>query len=252
MHCNERIEKQPENRGSGRMKFSRFQLERLREIALCATLGVSLLQALACQADDPEQRWEADIQKFEEQDRQTPPVENPILFVGSSSIRLWDLKKSFPDLPAINRGFGGSQISDVLEYTDRIVLKYKPKQIVFYAGDNDLASGKTAGTVAEDFAKFASRVHAALPETPIVFITIKPSRARWKLWDEAQSANRRIKVQAEFDKLLTVLDIAPLILGDDGEPNLELFRDDKLHLNEKGYERLTEALKPLLAEKPKS
>jgi len=235
------------------MKTEQNELGRWRAIAALATFCAALMQSVSTgQAEDKPNRFEADIQKFEEQDRQTPPPDRPILFVGSSSIRLWDLQRSFPELPVINRGFGGSQISDVLQYTDRIVLRYKPKQIVFYAGDNDLASGKSAETVVEDFARFVARVHAALPETPIVFITIKPSKSRWKLWDEAQAANRRIKVQAEFDKLLTVLDIAPLILGDDGEPNLELFRDDKLHLNEKGYERLTEAVKPLLVETPKS
>jgi lysophospholipase L1-like esterase len=235
------------------MKTGRIRCRCSQAIVVVCLASTALAHGvLACKAEDKPDRWEADIAKFEEQDRATPPIEKPILFVGSSSIRLWDLKKSFPDLPVINRGFGGSQISDVLQYTDRIVLPYRPKQIVFYAGDNDLASGKSAETVADDFTNFVARVHEALPKTPIVFITIKPSKSRWKLWDEAQSANRRIKTLAESDKLLTVLDIGPLLLGENGEPNTDLFRNDNLHLNDKGYERWTEALKPLLVEKPNS
>jgi lysophospholipase L1-like esterase len=194
-------------------------------------------------------RWEADIRKFEEQDRAAPSAPGGVLFVGSSSIRLWDLKKSFPEMQAINRGFGGSQVADVVQYADRIVFPYQPKLIVFYAGDNDLASSKSPETVAADFAGFVKTVHAELPATSIVFISIKPSVARWKLWDQARRANDLIKQQADEDERLKLLDIGPLLLGDDGMPNTDLFREDKLHLNDKGYERWAKALGPSLAEK---
>jgi len=197
-------------------------------------------------------RWEADIRKFEEQDRAAPPAADSVLFVGSSSIRLWELSKSFPNLRAINRGFGGSQVADVVQYADRIVFPYQPELIVFYAGDNDLASGKSPETVAADFASFMKMVHAKLPAKSVIFISIKPSVARWKLWDQAQRANDLIKQQADKDERLKLLDIGPLLLGDDGMPNTDLFREDKLHLNDKGYERWAKALGPLLAEKARS
>jgi uncharacterized protein len=191
-------------------------------------------------------RWEKDILKFEEQDKQSMPPENPILFVGSSSIRIWNLKRSFPDLPVMNRGFGGSQVSDVLHYFDRVVLRYRPKTIVFYAGDNDLAAGDSPEQVAGDFAKFADRVRKELPETRVIYISIKPSIARWKLWDNVQTANRLIEEQAEASDRLEFLDISSTLLGDNGRPQAELLQDDGLHLNEKGYEHWSALIKPLL------
>jgi lysophospholipase L1-like esterase len=227
---------------------------RRRFFAFLAACGVAWMLLVAFTlpilAEDQPDKWEADIRKFEEQDRATAPPPEPILFVGSSSIRLWDLKKSFSEFPAINRGFGGSQVSDVLRYTDRIVLPYHPKQIVFYAGDNDIASGKSPKEVADDFGKFVARVHEALPATPIVFISIKPSKARWKLWDQAQEANGLVKLQADADGRLEFLDIGPLLLGGDGLPDTDLFQPDFLHLNADGYQRWTKALEPLLVKTP--
>jgi lysophospholipase L1-like esterase len=243
---------------------TKMELGRTMKITVKPRLALWLITAiLACpdvqyasgqvaQSDAKVDRWEADIRKFEEQDRAEAPPKDAVLFVGSSSIRLWDLKKFFPELTTLNRGFGGSQIADVVQYADRIVAPYQPKLIVFYAGDNDLASGKSPETVAGDFAKFVELTHAKLPDTPIIYISIKPSMARWNLWDKAQHANHLIKQQVEADERLKYLDIAPLLLGADGMPNLEWYRDDKLHLNDKGYERWTEALRPLLGEKPAS
>src|SRR3954462_9550686 len=132
-------------------------------------------------ADAPP-RFESEITAFEAHDHKNAPPINPILFVGSSTIRLWQTADAFPDLPVINRGFGGSTIDDVNHYADRIVFKYKPHVIVFYSGDNDLAAGRTPERVFNDFVTFANSVHERLPDTRLIYLAIKPSIDRWKLW----------------------------------------------------------------------
>lgn len=183
---------------------------------------------------DPD-RWEPAIRRFEEQDKKAPPPGGAVLFVGSSSIVGWDLKKSFPDLTAINRGFGGSQIADSVRYAGRIVTPYKPRVIVFYAGDNDIASGRPPERVAADFQAFVAKVRAALPKTRIVFIAIKPSNARWKLIDKIREANRLIRQSAAKEEGVEFVDVEPVMLGPDGKPKAELFKKDGLHLNDEGY-----------------
>jgi lysophospholipase L1-like esterase len=193
-------------------------------------------------------RFDAEIAAFENWDRQNAFPRNVILFVGSSSIRLWQTAESFPDLPVINRGFGGSHISDVNHFAERIVLKYVPRLIVFYAGDNDIAGGKSPRRVFGDFQRFAELVHARRPDTPIVFLSIKPSPSRWKFWPDVKQANASVAELAERDERIVYVDIAAPMLGPDGEPRSEIFLDDGLHLNEKGYALWTRILAPVIRE----
>jgi lysophospholipase L1-like esterase len=190
--------------------------------------------------------WEKDIAAFEKRDREKAPPKHPVLFVGSSSIRRWSLSTFFPELPALNRGFGGSQMADVVHFAPRIVLKYEPRLIVLYAGDNDLAAGKTPQRVRDDFRDFVKIVHDKLPKVRIVFISIKPSLLRWALIDKIRKANALIEEECKKGERLVYLDIAPPMLGDDGKPRRELFADDGLHLNAKGYAVWAKHLKPYL------
>lgn len=202
------------------------------------TVSVLGVWCFSCYATDfpPPERWEKTIQKFEAEDEKTPPPKNAILFVGSSSIRLWDLKKSFPDRVTINRGFGGSDVSDSLHFADRIVLKHKPRVIIMYAGDNDISRGKSPERVHQDFLAFVKKVHEKQPKTQIHFLAIKPSGKRWALVDTIRKANSLVKAECEKNKLLFYIDIFEPMLGDDGKPRGELFVEDQLHLNEKGYQ----------------
>src|SRR5262249_4332898 len=129
-------------------------------------------------------RWEKAIAAFEKADMTKPPPENAVLFVGSSSIVRWKLPQFFPMMDVINRGFGGSQLADSVHFAPRIVNKYKPRTVVLYAGDNDLATGKTPEQVATDFREFVKMVRRDLPMTKIVYISIKPSISRWRLWEK--------------------------------------------------------------------
>lgn len=179
-------------------------------------------------------KWEPDIRAFEASDRTNPPPKNAILFVGSSSIRFWKtLARDFPGERVINRGFGGSCIADSVEFADRIVIPYAPRTIVFYAGDNDLAEGRTPEQVAADYRDFVQKVHERLPETRIAFLAIKPSPLRWELRGKIESANRQIAAMKGDG--LVFIDSYQAMLGADGLPRSEMYVDDRLHLNEKGY-----------------
>ncbi len=189
------------------------------------------------QAPDPDPtRYVDDIARFQAWDRQNAVPENGIVFVGSSSIVRWNTAERFPELPVINRGFGGSHISDVNHYIEDTVLRYEPALIVFYAGNNDIQSGKTPEQVLDDYREFVERTHARLPETRILFISIGPSPSRWARWPAMREANALIERFTATDARLFYVDISPGILRDRGEPDASLFVEDRLHLNEAGYD----------------
>jgi lysophospholipase L1-like esterase len=197
-------------------------------------------------ADPDPNRFAGEIKAFAEWDGRNAVPADSVLFVGSSSIRLWRTRECYPDLPVINRGFGGSHISDVIYFAERIVLPYQPRAIVFYAGDNDIAGGKSAQRVFDDYRRFVGLVHARLPAVRIIFITIKPSESRWSLWPEMQKANESIQALCTKDRRLFFADPAASLLGPAGRPNSELFLNDKLHLNAKGYEIWSRVLSPII------
>ena len=159
---------------------------------------------------------------------------------------MWKTDKWFPDARVLNRGFGGSQISDVNRYADRIVLNYRPRVIVFYAGDNDVAQGKSAERVFEDFKAFADRVAERLPETHLVYLPIKPSPSRWTRWPTAREANAKVAEYLQSRPQFHYADIATPMLDKDGQPRAELFVADRLHLNEDGYKLWTVIVQPLI------
>ncbi|MFL5481391.1 MAG: GDSL-type esterase/lipase family protein [Gemmatimonadaceae bacterium] len=194
-----------------------------------------------------ESRFESEIRAFEDADRAEHPKSGGVVFVGSSSIRLWpDLHADFPGINVIQRGFGGSRLDEVVHYTPRIVLAYKPTLIVLYAGDNDLAEGRTPEQVFNDYKAFVATVRKALPETRIAYISIKPSGDRWALVDEMRVTNSMIQAYAARDSKLTYVDVFTSMLGTDGKPREELFREDRLHMNDRGYAIWRELLTPIV------
>ncbi len=203
-------------------------------------------------AEPQPNRWEGTIRQFEQWDSKNSFPEDAVLFVGSSSIRMWATRNYFPGLPVINRGFGGSQISDVNRFAGRIVLPYRPAAIVFYAGDNDIAAGKTPHDVLDDYKKFVALVRAELPKTPIIFISIKPSLSRWSVWPLMSMANKLIKDLCGADGRLYYLDAANCLLSSDGKPDSALFLGDNLHLNASGYRAWTKILRPVIEKALKS
>lgn len=210
-------------------------------------------EAIAQTADEKEQqriaRWAPQIAAYEAQDEKDPPPTGANLFVGSSSIRLWNLEESFGDLPVINRGFGGSQLADSVHYADQLIIKHRPKVVVVYAGDNDLNGGKKPATVAADFKALVERVQGDLPAAKIVFIGIKPSLARWKIVDQVREANSLIAKQCEANPLATFVDVDKPMLDEQGKPRGELFRKDGLHLSEAGYKLWASLVRPHLIDR---
>ena len=211
-------------------------------------LAFGMLPLAAVAADHDSSRWEKSIARFEAADKKQMPRTDGILFIGSSSIRMWKtLERDFPGEPIINRGFGGSQIADSVHFAGRIVHPYKPRQIVLYAGDNDVAAGKSPETVLADFQQFVKTVHAKLPKARVSFIAIKPSLSRWKLSGKMAMANSLVRNTCSKDKRLDYIDIWQPMLGDNGKPRPDLFLGDGLHLNAKGYALWTSIVKPHLA-----
>src|SRR4030042_357580 len=199
-------------------------------------------------AENPAVRWEETISQFEQWDSKNTFPSDSVLCVGSSSIRMWPTREGFEGLPGINRGFGGSQISEVNYFARRIVLCYEPKVIVFYAGDNDVAAGKDARRVFDDYKKFIKLVHSELPGIRIIYVGIKPSGSRWSLWPVMNEANMMIKDFSGKDGRLFYFDSATPLLDSDGKPDTAFFLKDQLHLNDKGYEAWTRPIRPIIKE----
>ena len=222
-----------------------------------ACLSLLALHILAAASDknaaspDP-MRFSKQIKEFLKWDSQNSVPDDAVLFIGSSSIRMWQTHKSFPELKVINRGFGGSHTSDAIYFADKIVFPYKPKMIVFYEGDNDIASGKTPKRVLQDYKTFVELVDKKLPKTPIIFIAVKPSSSRWSVWPKMKEANDMIKSYSAKNKKLFFADMAAPLIGKNGKPDDSLFLEDLLHLNEKGYAVWTGILKPVIKAANKS
>ncbi len=191
-------------------------------------------------------KWAKEMLAFEAQAVLHPPELGGVLFVGSSSIRLWKLEESFPELSATNRGFGGSEMIDSVYYFDRLVLPSQPRLVVLYAGDNDIANQTSPAAVHAYFQQFVAKLHAALPETRLVYVPIKPSIKRWSLIEQGRAANALIRATCEQDDKLVFLEIEKSMLGADQQPRPELFVEDGLHLSPEGYALWSALLKPHL------
>jgi lysophospholipase L1-like esterase len=218
-----------------------------RFAAALALLCLLLVSPAGAQLQAGSAIWEPDIRKFEEADRAQPPKPGGVLFLGSSSIQKWrDLADDFPGVPVLNRGFGGSRIADSTYYAGRIVVAYKPRLIVFYAGDNDVADGHSAQQVFDDYVAFVARVRKNLPATPIAFVSIKPSPSRAQLLPVMREANAKIRAYAAAHPHLIYIDVAGKMLDASGQPRAELFGADRLHMNRAGYDLWRGIIAPYL------
>lgn len=211
------------------------------------SLGFACLFPPSTFAADPFAKWEKSISAFEQADKQQAPPTEPVLFIGSSSIRMWDVAKAFPGLAPLNRGFGGSTIADSSHFFDRIVKPYQPKLIILYAGDNDISKGLTPQEVFEDFKSLAQKINTSLPGTPLIYIAIKPSIKRKNLWPEMKQTNDLIAKFCAQQPGLKFADIAkPMLDNPAHSPASELFKKDGLHLSDKGYQLWKAVLLPLI------
>lgn len=197
------------------------------------------------------QGWEPSIRAFERQDKVHPVPPGIMVFTGSSSIAYWSsLVGDMKPLTVINRGFGGSEYTDVNHYAGRIVIAYRPAAVVVYAGDNDLASPgrKTPQSVAQDVQQFVQIVHAKLPATWIFVLSIKPSILRWNAWPGMKQANQLIQDFLRTQDHAAYIDVASAMFDDHGRPSSDLFVGDGLHPSAKCYALWTSIIKPVLLE----
>jgi lysophospholipase L1-like esterase len=211
-------------------------------IARLAILVLALAGVLPASAQTPAPaaaepaRWERDIAAFEAADARAAPPQGGIVFIGSSSVRLWTtLADDFPGLPVVNRGFGGSQLRDVTAYVGRIVRPYRPRQVVIYCGGNDINAGRRADEIVADLRELVRAIHMDAPDAKIAYISIAPNPARWPQIDTVKAANRAIAGWFKSDPRLTFIDVFPHMLGADGLPLPDIFVEDRLHMNANGY-----------------
>ncbi len=192
-------------------------------------------------------KWQGEMKRMAKEDAEKTPPAKPIVFTGSSSIRMWkSLAEDFPDHPVMNRGFGGSEIFDSFNYAHLTVLQYKPKQVILYAGGNDIAGGKTPQRVFADYKAFVARVHAALPECQICYISNAPNPKRWAQIDQMRELSRLVEEHTKTDPRLKYINTHDAMLGPDGQPKPDIFLPDNLHMNPKGYAIWKEIVAPYL------
>jgi lysophospholipase L1-like esterase len=215
-------------------------------------LGVGVREYLVSTVSAQSQDWESSIRKLEEDDKLNPPKPGGIVFTGASSIRLWrTLAAEMKPLDVINRGFGGSQYSDLNQYAKRIVIAYHPRAVVVYEGDNDLAAGspKTPEIVANDAREFVKILHSDLPETWIYVMSIKPSYLRWNEWPKMQAANKLIQDYVKTQDRVQYIDVATPMFDAQDKPPRDLFVEDGLHPTPKCYALWTSIIKPVLLQR---
>jgi lysophospholipase L1-like esterase len=220
-----------------------------RILLIVALLFVqSLCWAQTAENDPDPARFDGEIAQFQQWDAKNSYPEQAILFVGSSSIRMWETHEAFPEYPIINRGFGGSHISDVQHFYDQVIKKYNPSVILFYAGDNDVAADKPVEQVMADYKEITDRVLDDFPDVKFVYVPIKPSSSRWQYWSAMDAANQKIKAYNKMHSQLYYIDLATPLLGSDGTPDDSFFIDDQLHLNKSGYAVWNQIVAPKLGQ----
>lgn len=213
-------------------------------IIALAYFGNTVYQELAKVNSDDPTVWEDDIVALEEELADTPAKSDSILFIGSSSIRLWgSIHEDMYPFDVVQRGFGGAKFLDVIHYADRLIdIKVKPAALVFFVGTNDIYPGstKTPAMLLQNYQQLIQIVRAKYPVMPVYYIAITPSLMRWKVWETAHKTNLLIEEHSAKQSNLWVIDTK--LLGANGKPNPDLYRFDRLHLNDEGYERWTKVI----------
>ncbi|MBE0424350.1 MAG: hypothetical protein IBX66_10490 [Lutibacter sp.] len=192
--------------------------------------------------------WQSEIDAFDKLNGANP-LQNGILFTGSSSIRMWkNPAKDFNNPKILNRGFGGSQIIDLIENFDQVILKYHPQKIVIYSGDNDIQEGKSAKIVFGDFCVLYGMIKAKLPNAKVYYIAIKPSLNRWNKVIEMQKANILINEFLNSKSNASFVDIFSPMIDINGKPSEKWFMEDGLHITDEGYQLWTKILAPYIVD----
>jgi len=234
----------------GKRIIYRKQIIHIDMKSISRILSALVVLVMACTiVNAQEAAFYNDIQAFKKKDAEQPPAKHAILFTGSSSFTKWtDVQDYFPGYPIINRGFGGSTLSDVIRYADDIIFPYQPRQVVIYCGENDLASSDTvsAATVVERVKILFGMIRKKLGDVPVLFVSLKPSPSRSRLFPKMKEVNEQVKAFLLKDKHAAFADVYSRMLDKNGEPMKDIFLADSLHMNAKGYAIWQKVLTPLL------
>ena len=224
----------------------RTRIQRSSKLLACA-LWLLFPVHLIAQANSSQSFFEKEIVKFELWDKENSPEQGQILFIGSSSFRLWkDVQDYFPGKNILNRGFGGSQTSDVLEFKERIILPYQPSQVVIYVGENDIAAKKSPKSVFREGKKLFRWITKNVPDAPILYVSMKPSVRRWELRELMQETNAYYRKYASKKEKISFINVWDAMLGENGQPKPGIFIADGLHMNATGYALWKELISPHL------
>jgi lysophospholipase L1-like esterase len=241
----------PERRN---MKPNSFPVPLVRRTLSILTVFTALTftDSLRAQTASSENRFEKSVRAYEEADKTNAPPQGAILLAGDSQFFRWKtLHEDLPGYTIINRGIDSFQTSDLLHFTDRLVLPYKPRLIVLHVGGNDVHNGKSPERVLSDFKEFVSKVRAGLPQVPIAFSSITPGPGRWDEADCRKQTNRVIKDYIATQRNLHFIDLWDAMLTPDGKPREDLWVEDRIHPNHAGYLIRVKIMRPLLGEPDK-
>ncbi len=225
-----------------------------RRIALTASVLIAVSAVAAARGalwplqEASPTRFQSEIDAFLEEDKVDPPAMQAILFIGSSIFREWKhLKEQMAPLPVFNRAFGGSRTADILYYMDKIVLPYEPKIIVYYCGSNDVNAGEKADAISARFREFVERMRERLPATRIFYVSINRAPQKKDRWDIVDEANRQVRTYCLADRRLGYIDVNRALFDSEGNPRMELYREDKLHFKPQAYTEFTAIIKPIIS-----
>lgn len=210
----------------------------MRFFGALTTIAIATALTPAFAAPDGFSKFQPEIEAFAHRAQAPQSGARSILFVGSSSIRLWDVTQGFPTLSVVNHGFGGATTPDVLHYYPQVMSGSSPASVVVYVGENDIAAGAAPATVATDILTLLGRIRTDFPQARIAYLSIKPSPARWNLWPQMREVNAAVKAKAGGN--FSYLDVGAALLTLDGTPDPRFFSVDGLHMNALGYARWNE------------
>lgn len=229
----------------------RMRCRALRCIASAAAASLALWSVAASAAPpnpDPAFPFAREVEAFAKADAAQPISPDATLFLGSSSIRLWDTGSSFTDIATVNHGFGGATTPHVLHYYDRLRPSGRPRAIVVYVGENDLAGGATPEKVSKDLLTLLKRLRTDYSRAAIACLSLKPSPLRWTMWPKMIAVNQVVMAAARTARF-DYLDVGSSLLAPDGLPDASLFRQDGLHMNARGYARWTDIVRQWLRQR---
>ena len=207
-------------------------------LLIAATAPLPVATARTTPNADPAFPFAREVEAFARANASGPALRDATLFIGSSSIRLWDIAGSFSGIATVNRGFGGATTPDVLHYYPRLIPPTPPRAVIVYVGENDLAGGASPPDVARNLVTLLRRLRADYPRARIACLSLKPSPIRWTLWPKMAEVNRIVATRTRMLRV-DMLDVGTVLLATDGLPDASLFNADGLHMNPQGYRRWT-------------